>query len=112
MSDQSPNSEPVSHQASVMGVAYTWFLSIAVLAVMALVVGVVALVAFWLLEREAPDTGADGAVAVAAKMGFLKKFWKLIVGFLAVVGGGIAKLFGRKKAAPVVADGPDDGAAA
>ena len=43
MSDQSPNSEPVSHQASVMGVAYTWFLSIAVLAVMALVVGVVAL---------------------------------------------------------------------
>ncbi|MCA9513964.1 MAG: DUF2167 domain-containing protein [Myxococcales bacterium] len=53
-----------------------------------------------------------GAVAVAAKMGFLKKFWKLIVGFLAVVGGGIAKLFGRKKAAPVVADGPDDGAAA
>lgn len=43
---------------------------------------------------------SGGAIAVAAKLGFFKKFWKFIVfGFAAVVGG-IAKLFKRRKPEP------------
>ncbi|MGH0036856.1 MAG: DUF2167 domain-containing protein [Myxococcota bacterium] len=37
-----------------------------------------------------------GAGAALIKSGLLARFWKLIVAGLAVVGGGLAKLFGRK----------------
>ncbi len=38
-----------------------------------------------------------GAAAVAAKTGFLAKFWKLIVGGIAALVVGLGKVFGRKK---------------
>lgn len=40
---------------------------------------------------------AGGAVAIAAKTGFLAKFWKLIVGGGVALVAAIGKLFGRKK---------------
>lgn len=38
-----------------------------------------------------------GAAAIAAKTGFLAKFWKLIVGGVVALFVGLGKLFGRKK---------------
>jgi len=37
-----------------------------------------------------------GALAAAAKMGFLKKFWKIIVGGIAATGAFLKKIFGKK----------------
>ncbi|HEX7769105.1 MAG TPA: DUF2167 domain-containing protein, partial [Dokdonella sp.] len=40
---------------------------------------------------------AGGAVAIAAKTGFLAKFWKLIVGGVVAGFAALGKLFGRRK---------------
>ncbi|MFO0748208.1 MAG: DUF2167 domain-containing protein [Myxococcota bacterium] len=46
-----------------------------------------------------------GGAALAVKVGFFKKFWKILAAGGAAVAGGIAKLFRRKKPADATASG-------